>query len=367
MVGKFERGIPLAAGALVVGMVGLAIFDPPQPDTARPQAVLDGALLGKAVLEGADTELPGFETAAGPALPSGLVRINAPGTAAESIVGVITVKPRDRGARASSLHTAKALDDTFQRIGYDLNAVRSGDRPVPRVFLAKLPTDMAEIRQAPKRKEIFFRSVLPLILQANNEILADRERLWGLHAQIAKGEILSAVDRLWLIVLAERYKVKRGDIASLLARVDIVPPSMALAQAAEESGWGTSRFSRQGNAIFGEWTFSTADGLVPENRDSGKSHRVKAFKSLLHSVRAYARNLNTHRAYREFRAMRQGLRKDGTALSGRKLVETLTRYSERGDKYVKALRALMTVNKLSYFDHARLSAGAQAGSKASAI
>ncbi len=343
----------MAAGALVVGMVGLAVFDPPQPDTARPRAVL----------EAPETELAEFDTAAGPAMPAGLVRVNAPGTAAESIIGGITVKPHDRGAQASSLHTAKALDDTFQRIGYDLKAVRAGDQPVPRVFLAKMPTDMAEIRQAPKRKEIFFRTVLPLVLQANNEILADRERLWRLHTQIAKGQNLAAVDRLWLIVLAERYKVKRGDIASLLARVDIVPVSLALAQAAEESGWGTSRFSRQGNAIFGQWTSSGDDGLVPEKRDSGKSHKVKAFKSLLHSVRAYARNLNTHRAYREYRAMRQGLRKNGAALSGRKLAETLTRYSERGEDYVKALRALMTVNKLNRLDDARLSTGAEAGLK----
>jgi Bax protein len=361
MVGRFERAIPVAAAGLVLGMVGLAVFDPPAPHTQRPLAVLENPNSANG------GELDGFDTAAGPALPAGLMRLNARGTAAESIIGGIDVKPRGQGASASSLHTAKALDDTFQRIGYDLDAVREGAQPVPRVFLASLPKDLSEVRQAPKRKEIFFRSVLPLVLQVNNEILADRQRLWRLHTETKKGRKLDAVDRLWLIVLAERYKVKRGNIKALLQRVDIVPPSMALAQAAEESGWGTSRFSRQGNAIFGEWTFSEADGLVPKERDEGKTHRVKVFKSLLHSVRAYARNLNTHRAYKEFRALRRDMRHEGAELSGRKLVETLTRYSERGPKYVKTLRSIMTVNKLNRLDAARLSAGSQAGRVASAI
>lgn len=359
MVGKFERSIPLVAGGLVAGMIGLAVFDPPKPGTTRPLAVLE-------MPEGEAS----FETAAGPSLPPGLVRINAPGTAAESITSGISVTPRGAGSKAGSLHTAAALHSTFERLGYDLESVSESGAPVPRLFLASLPKDMADIRQAEKRKAIFFRTVLPLVLQANEEIRADRRRLWRLYAQSKKGQKLAAVDRLWLIVLSERYRVKRGDIGALLSRVDIVPPSLALAQAAEESGWGTSRFSKQGNAIFGEWTFSAAgDGIVPLERDAGKKHRIKAFKSLLHSVRAYTRNLNTHRAYREFREMRRVMRQDGNPLSGRKLVETLRRYSERGEDYVKTLRSIMTTNELGRLDDARLSAGAQAqaGAGGSAI
>ncbi|MEK9723436.1 MAG: glucosaminidase domain-containing protein, partial [Rhodospirillaceae bacterium] len=183
---------------------------------------------------------------------------------------------------------------------------------------------------------------------------ADRRRLSALVERARAGHRLAAVDRLWLVVLAERYKVDRNNYRELLKRVDIVPVSMALAQAAEESGWGTSRFSREGNAIFGEWTFSDAKGLVPLRRDTGKSHRVRAFKSLLHSVRAYARNLNTHRAYRGFRTKRLDMRTDGVPLRGRPLIETLTRYSERGPAYVKGLHKIMTVNNLDRLDEARL-------------
>ncbi len=358
MVGRFEKAIPLAAGSLVAGLVGLAVFDPPKPDTARPMAVL-------APLQSEVT----FETAAGPAqaVPPGLLRVNAPGKMIESVIDAIDVGRAGFAGRARNLHTVDALHDTFERMDYDLDAVTADGLPVPRVFLASLPTDLADVREAQKRKGVFFRAVLPLVLQVNEEIAADRKRLWRLHAQLKHGNKIAAVDRLWLIVLSERYKVKRGDMRALLKRVDVVPPSLALAQAAEESGWGTSRFSRLGNAIFGEWTFDKESGLLPREREDGKRHRVKAFKSLLHSVRAYARNLNSHRAYREFRAARGDLRRNGAPLSGRKLVDTLKRYSERGLDYVKTLRSIMAVNKLGPLDEARLSRSAHAGRDAPAI
>jgi len=341
MTGRFERAVLLAAGGLVIGLIAVAVVNPPRPETTIPRAVLTMP----------ETDM---ETAAGPALPAGIIRIKAVGTAAESLTGGVDVRALDGGHKAVDLHTAAALSKTFQRLGYDLDGIKTGV-DVPRLFLASLPADMAKIHQTKQRKAIFFKTVLPLVLQVNDEITIDRRRLWDLSVRAKKGEHLPAVDRLWLIVLAERYKVKRGNFTELLKRVDIVPTSMALAQAAEESGWGTSRFSREGNAIFGEWTFASAEGLVPKKRDSGKKHRVRAFKSLLHSVRAYSRNLNTHRAYRGFRKMRQQMRRKGAALRGRKLIETLTSYSERGADYIKGLRAIMTVNKLDRLDEAKLS------------
>ncbi len=342
MTGKFERCVLLAAGGLVVGLIAVAVMSPPRSETTVPRAVLE-------------FPVPNLETASGPAVPAGIIRIKAVGTAAESLTDGVDVRVLDDGHKAVDMHTAEALSETFQRLGYDLDGVKAGGAQVPRLFLASLPADMAAIRQTKLRKKIFFKSVLPLILQVNDEIRTDRRRLRDLSARAKKGEHLPAVDRLWLIVLAERHKVKRGDFAELLKRVDIVPTSMALAQAAEESGWGTSRFSREGNAIFGEWTFAGAEGLVPEKRESGKTHRVRAFKSLLDSVRAYSRNLNTHRAYRGFRKLRQDLRRQGKVLKGRQLIETLTSYSERGVEYVKGLRAIMTVNKLDRLDAAKLS------------
>ena len=347
MLGRFERAIPLVAGALVIGMVTLAVFSPPKLRTSRPSAVLAN-------------QASQFFLEPGQSLPTGLIRVNTPGNLTEGIVGGIILQPTGQ-------HSAIALDETFDRLGYNLDAVSNKGAFVPRIFLASLPKDLDKIRRAEKRKAIFFRSVLPLILQANEEIIFDRDRLLRLHMQIQKGQKLEAADRLWLIVLAERYKVQRGQMEALIARVDIVPPSLALAQAAEESGWGTSRFSLLGNAIFGEWTFSTSESVIPQQRDEGKRHRIKIFKSLLHSVRAYARNLNSHQAYKEFRTKRHTQRRQGAILRGGELVDTLTRYSERGEKYVKTLRDIMVWNKLDRLDKARLSRGAKASRAASRI
>lgn len=333
MTGRFERGILVAAGGLVVGLVAAAVISPPSSGVTVPQAQLKASPSGT---------------------PTGMIRIKAAGTAAESLTDGREVRTLSSGFKATALHSAEALSKTFKRFGYDLDAVKKEGNAVPRLFLASLPPDMSQIRQAEDRKAIFFKSVLPLVLQVNDEIRADRRRLWDLSVRARKGERLPAVDRLWLIVLAERYKTKRGDLPELLKRVDIVPASMALAQAAEESGWGTSRFSREGNAIFGEWTLSDAEGLVPKNREPGKTHKVRAFKSLLDSVRAYSRNLNTHRAYRKFRTLRQEMRRAGSPVRGRRLIETLTSYSERGAEYVKGLRAIMRVNKLERLDEAKL-------------
>ena len=162
------------------------------------------------------------------------------------------------------------------------------------------------------------------------------------------------------MVMSERYGVKKNPLETLLKLVDIIPPSLALAQAAEESGWGTSRFVREGNAVFGQWTFSSAGSLVPADRDENKKHKIRAFPNLLDSVRAYALNLNTHAAYRQFRKVRSDLRLKGAPLDGLLLVDYLKRYSQRGQKYVEAIRALIKVNQLYRFDDARLRDGKSA-------
>jgi Bax protein len=140
----------------------------------------------------------------------------------------------------------------------------------------------------------------------------------------------------------------------MIRRADIIPPSLALAQAAEESGWGTSRFALEGNALFGQWTFAVKGALVPKNRDAGKAHRVRAFTSLLDAVRAYVRNLNTHKAYRHFRRERQALRQADRQLAGTVLARTLSSYSERGNKYVRTIQSIITGNQLQNLDKARL-------------
>ncbi len=259
-----------------------------------------------------------------------------------------------RRARIKAADTAFAFGRTFSRLGYDLESVRSGDARVPRLYYAALPPDLDSVPAVEERKALFFKTVLPLVLRANEEILRDRRRLWRIISETRLEREPSAVDRLWLRTVEERYKVRAGDFDSLMARVDVIPVSLALAQAAKESGWGTSRFARQGNAIFGQWTWSAAHGITPKEREEGKRHRVKAFRSLQDSVRDYMLNLNTHRAYRGLREERASARRAGAPVDGRRLARHLLHYSELGERYVQAIRLIIQANKLRRLDGARL-------------
>lgn len=241
-------------------------------------------------------------------------------------------------------------------LGYDLDAVLKGYGEVPRLTLASVPDGLADIRETNERKAAFFKTVLPLVLQVNERILADRQRLRDIGADRRAGKPLAAGDRQWLAVMAERYGTRRGDVDALLANHDIVPPSLALAQAATESAWGTSRFVQEGNAIFGQRTFAQShSGIVPSAREDGLTHRVRAFDTPLASVESYVINLNTHPAYAEFRAVRAGMRQKGQPLDGMRLAATLDKYSERGADYVADLHTIMSGNDLTLLDRARLS------------
>jgi Bax protein len=321
----FERGALTLVGVFVIVLISTAWLRPPESGAARPRAsigkaepmVLTGSLFHGHVTSAPKEELSG--TAAGLA-----------------------------GSSAKSLHR------TFGRLGYQLDKVMSDNQPVPRVFLTNLPGDLSRVPENKKRKAIFFQALLPLVLQVNDEILNDRRQLWKLHYQTALGEKPSSANRLWLRVMTERYKVKAGDIDALFNRIDIVPTSLALAQAAEESGWGASRFAREGNAMFGQWARATSKGLVPLKRDKGKIHKVQSFETLIDSVRAYTLNLNSHRAYKAFRSTRQSIRRSGKAINGWVLAGKLQKYSERGVDYVISLRNLIDQNGLAPLDGARL-------------
>jgi Bax protein len=333
----FERGALFSVFVLVGSLLGVAVLRPPVGETAAPKAVLE---MPRPTVERAEP------------VKSRFVPLKARGS--EALLDGVDIAP-DPGHVIQSINSAAVLDRTFTRMGYDLDAIASGESEVPRVFLASMPGDIDKMRETKKRKRLFFKTVLPLVLQVNEEIKQDRKRLDKLIEAKNRGEKIGPVDRLWLIVMAERYKTRRGDLKALLKRVDVIPPSLALAQAAEESGWGTSRFVREGNAMFGQWTTSKAAGtIIPNQRDEGRTHRIKAFDSLLQSVRAYARNLNTHRAYRKLRARRHQLRTQGKPVDGLMLAEQLTSYSERGDGYVKTLRSIIAANKLRPLDLARL-------------
>ena len=253
-----------------------------------------------------------------------------------------------------SVASADKLSDIFSRMGYHLEHVREHGR-VPRVFLASIPADLTRIRLAEQRKIMFIQTALPLILHVNEVILHDRERIKALRAKTRAGETLDDYDREWLDAKADEYGLDTVDFDRLLRRVDIIPPSLALAQSAEESGWGTSRFAQEGNALFGQRVWKPhRKGMVPEERPEGEQFRVRAFDHLIDGVKSYAQNLNIHRAYDAFRSKRAALRREGAPLDGGALAGTLEAYSERGTDYVQALMAIIRVNGLTLFDGARL-------------
>ncbi len=252
------------------------------------------------------------------------------------------------------IRSSKGLIEKFSEVGYWLSAVQQGDAEVPRLYLTSLPRDLPELTSVKARKELYISLLLPLVLRANESILEDRRRAGGHIARLREGKRLGTTDAAWLTDLMQKHGIEEGKYDELMTRVDVVPPSLAIAQSIEESGWGTSRFALQGNAVFGQWTFSVGKGIVPANRDSGATHEVRRFDHLQQSVRMYIENLNRHRAYREFRAERAEMRERGEPLSGLALTRTLTRYSQRGQEYVETLYTIMRSNALDSLDSAKL-------------
>ncbi len=221
--------------------------------------------------------------------------------------------------------------------------------PVPRQFAARLPAPMPA--DAPTRKQLFLATVLPLVLRVNEDIRAARARLIRVRGLVLNGRPLPPSERTWLRRLAERYGTETTDFAVLLRRVDVIPPSLALAQAATESGWGESRFAQQGNALFGQRVWRAGAGLIPAGRADGGQYEVRRFADLEASIRAYARNLNSHPAYDDFRVQRASRRPKADPIA---LAATLSAYSELGAEYADLLGQVIRENQLRQLDTARL-------------
>ncbi len=227
--------------------------------------------------------------------------------------------------------------------------------PVPPLFLDKLPPGFAQDLDVDRKKQSFFLPLLPHVLKVNAEILADRSRLLSLRSQLSDPTGPSPREMDWLFGMFETYGVETHDIDELLAKVDAIPPALALAQAAKESGWGASRFAQAGNALYGQWTWNPDDkGIVPRQRPPGKTYRVRAFDNLLDATRAYALNINRHPAYNRLRTIRYDLRRKGRAPSGFELTSTLDKYSAIGQRYVRALRNIIERNGLAKLNKAHL-------------
>jgi len=249
----------------------------------------------------------------------------------------------------------------FDAQDYRLASVAAGEIDVPRLLLAGIPEGWGLENDVERRKRVFFRATLPLVLEANALVARDRARVLYLRPRIENRQPIHGSELEWLRQLARKYEIKNWrDVSDpkvldeLELRVDVVPVSLGLVQAAVESGYGTSRFAREGNALFGQWTWG--EGLTPEKQRDGKGdYKIAAFETPLHSVKSYILNLNTHTAYKGFRARRAELRSEGKdVLNGTELLPELSAYSEKGQAYLDILAEAIEVNKLSGLDGAKL-------------
>ena len=234
---------------------------------------------------------------------------------------------------------------------FELDKVLAGVAPVPRLYFAALPGDLDQLGDFAQRRATFLKAALPLVLLINENIMKDRRRLLALRDEHATGFNLHREDQAWLADLAQRYKLHAVDYDELVRRVDVIPPSLALGQAATETGWGTSRAARRGNALFGQMIMATQPG---DDGTPVPTLVIQSFDDLYNSVRAYAENLNTHAAYTDFRRLRAQLRETGDTPDGYRLIGTMPLYSERGADYIADVRTTIRSNDLGRLDGAVL-------------
>ena len=246
------------------------------------------------------------------------------------------------------LLSAATIEELFKSTNYNLEDVRKNKLVKP-ISLDLLPKEIVKIENSKKRKNLFIQIILPLIIDENNSIKLDRIKLFSILNKSKNTKI----DKNWLNMKFKQYGVVNKDLSTLKVRMDEIPVSMAIAQAAKETGWGTSRFAQEGNALFGQWTWS-GEGIKPSDAEDDSTHKVMRFKVLQASVKAYQRNLNTHSSYKDFRSARAELRDEGKKLDSMILSEYLDKYAETGKKYVKILQQIIRQNNLTDFDDAKL-------------
>ncbi len=245
--------------------------------------------------------------------------------------------------------SASTVKELFKDTNYDLDEIRK-TKVVKPVKLSVLPGEMKKIQSTQEKKKLFIEIILPLILEENDRIKLDRIKLFTILNK--NNNTRSEIN--WLNSKFKQYGVVKKDLSTLKIRMDEIPVSLALAQAAKETGWGTSRFAIEGNALFGQWTF-TGEGIKPAGADSDDgNHKVMKFKILKASVRAYQRNLNTHNSYREFRLNRAIMRDRNKDLDSLKLADYLDKYAATGKSYTEIIKKIINQNSLTDFDKVKL-------------
>ena len=245
-----------------------------------------------------------------------------------------------------TLNTQTVLN-LFEDLEYDLDYVRDNKKVKP-IYFTRLPKDLSKIKSVREKKETFLQILLPLVVAENEQIALDRIYLF----KILKDNE-SAEGKKWLSKKYKAYKVNDRNINELIKKMDIIPTSIALAQAAKESGWGTSRFALEGNAIYGQWTWS-GDGIEPLEKTKDQNHKILKFPLLRASVKAYINNLNTHRGYKSFRKKRDELRKQNKKLAGLELIHELKNYAQTGVEYTKILEKIIKQNDLDELENVRI-------------
>ena len=245
--------------------------------------------------------------------------------------------------------SASTINQLFKETNYNLDNVRKTKLVKP-IKLSLLPGEIGKIESTTKKKNLFIKIVLPLILEENNRIKLDRKKLFI----ILNKNINTTAEKKWINSKFKQYGVLKRDLSTLKIRMDEVPISLTIAQAAKETGWGTSRFAIEGNALFGQWTWS-GEGIKPaEVNQKSKTHKVMKFKVLKASVRAYQRNLNTQSGYKKFRAARAEMRDNGEQLDSLILADYLDKYAETGKEYIKVIKQIIKQNTLQDFDKVKL-------------
>jgi len=225
------------------------------------------------------------------------------------------------------------------------SAINAGPKP-----------EFAKIRDVKEKKKIFFEYMLPMIRQTNAAVLTQRESILTIQQKFINNGKIEPADQLVLDELLDTYHVDVEDeitmahITELLSRCDIVPAGLILAQSANESAWGTSRFAVKANNFFGLWCFRRGCGLTPTDRNDGASHEVAKFETVSHGVNYYVKTINTNNAYKNLRKIRADLRAENKTITGTVLAEGLLRYSERGKAYVKEIQSMIRYNKLSRYN-----------------
>ena len=265
------------------------------------------------------------------------------------IFGSKNIEDNMREIESDSINLSNEMFEIFENYNFSIDSFLDSSYENIVVF-SSLPEDFLDIESVQLKKDLFIKTILPIVFLENEKVLEERNKILQWWTETEGGEIDKDFWPEWLKSIVEKYSFEGENIGNLLMSVDIVPISLALSQAAIESGWGTSRYARDGNAIFGQYTYDEEVGLLPKERSDGKKYLIRKFSNISESTASYIKNLNTHSAYIKFREVRKKLRMNGERMDGDLLAEELINYSERKNLYIQDIKDMIKANHFERFD-----------------